>query len=364
VSEAQVEAYRAKLPLYESLRLRAVELISDILRNEKIDFHIVESRTKTIDSFREKISRNGKNYKDPLNELDDLCGCRIITYYQDDCEKVASILKNEFLLEEEQLSHQPQSLDADRFGYISAHYIVRISADRLKLTEWKAYTGLKIEIQVRTVVQHAWSAVSHAVQYKEETQIPSKLQRRLYRIAGLFELADEEFIGIRDQRRALKEEAAVAISTGATEIPLTSASILEFSLNWLGAAKALEVAKGIGFVVDEYDEGDSLIPDIYKYATRFNIKTIADLESSLEKDYEKFFKNAFDAYNNLAAEDPEGSQSGWAISPDFAVLLLLFAGNRDRFNVQDLLDDGWGEINARAVAQGIDASFTPKVSVA
>jgi putative GTP pyrophosphokinase len=192
-----VEKYRSLRPLYEGFALKLAPLIRDILEVHNIKYQVVESRAKDIPSFEEKISRPGKSYGDPLKDLTDLCGCRVIVYYQDDVDRVAEAVKAEFLISEENLSRQPQLLAVDRFGYLSAHYIVSIGKMRMDLTEWKPYTGLVAEIQVRTVIQHAWSAVSHALQYKQEAAIPSKLQRRLHRIAGLFELADEEFVGLR-----------------------------------------------------------------------------------------------------------------------------------------------------------------------
>ncbi|MCG7349720.1 GTP pyrophosphokinase [Sphingomonas sp. ACRSK] len=177
-----------KYPIYEGYAKNLESLIRTILLSKRIPFHIVESRAKAVQSFRDKISRRGKKYVNPLEDITDLCGCRIITYYQDDCSAVADLIKSEFEVIEEELSHQPSHLESDRFGYISSHYIIKMREDRAHLIEWSPYSSLIAEVQVRTVIQHAWSAVSHAIQYKEETQVPSLLQRRLYRIAGLFEL--------------------------------------------------------------------------------------------------------------------------------------------------------------------------------
>ena len=179
--------------------------------------------------MKKKISRSGKSYTSPLEEITDLCGCRVILYYQDDVDRAAEAIKREMFVVEENLSRQPQLLEVDRFGYLSAHYIVSIGEiTRSKLTEWNAYVDLVAEIQVRTVIQHAWSAVFHALQYKQQAAIPSKLQRRLHRIAGLFELADEEFVGLRNEREALRLQARHELEKGNESAPLTAATISEF----------------------------------------------------------------------------------------------------------------------------------------
>lgn len=57
------------------------------LENEEIDAQI-EHRTKAVDSFIEKIHRKNEKYNDPLNEITDLCGLRIICYYLEDVARV------------------------------------------------------------------------------------------------------------------------------------------------------------------------------------------------------------------------------------------------------------------------------------
>ena len=307
-------------PLYEALRKQTEALIRNILDVRHLRYHVIESRTKSIDSFREKIGRSGKNYRDPLTDITDLCGCRIIAFYLDDCKKIAQIIKSEFEIVEEELHHQPDNLDVDRFGYISAHYIVRISAARIDLPEWAPYRGLKIEIQIRTVIQHAWSAVSHAIQYKEETKVPSSLQRRLYRIAGLFELADEEFVGIRDQRLQIQEIVATEISKGNTHISISSASLLEFLNSWKGLRKAKNAAVKAGFSINSYDVDHSVISYLYQIASRNGLTTIGEVEQVLDLRNISIFNKLMIKYRELR-DDPI---IRWSVTPDFIVLLLLF----------------------------------------
>ena len=133
------------------------------------------------------------------------------------------------------------------------------------MTEWKPYGDFVAEIQVRTVIQHAWSAVSHALQYKQEAAIPSKLQRRLHRIAGLFELADEEFVGLRNERESVRLQARRDLEKGDDSVQLTAATILEFLATWEGSDKLAAAAERIGFSVKDDDFGaEEYISDLYQ----------------------------------------------------------------------------------------------------
>src|SRR5262249_26517335 len=148
--------------------------------------------------------------------------------------------------------------------------------DRAALVEWRAYEDFHAEIQVRTVIQHAWSSISHALNYKQELAVPSLLQRRLNRIAGLFELADEEVVGIRDQRLRAQEEAAAAIAAGATDIPITIASITELLSAWKNGEAVEKDAESVGFSVDDAME-DKFKSQIYEVSKKIGLETIRDL---------------------------------------------------------------------------------------
>jgi putative GTP pyrophosphokinase len=347
--DIRIDQFTEQYSLYDAFRVRLYDLLRTLMSERDIDVHLIESRTKTIKSFSEKISRPGKSYGSKIDEVADLCGCRIITYYQDDCEKVATLLKGEFLVKEEELSHQPNALAADRFGYISAHYIVSMSKQRAKLTEWQPYKNLKAEIQVRTVIQHAWSAVSHAVQYKEEAQVPSKLQRRLNRIAGLFELADEEFMGIRDQRLLLREQAGYSLAIGDTSIPLTSASIEKFIESWPGMKEATEKAAEAGFVILSSDADDSYVADIYKFATKNELRTVAELGENIRPLDAKILRSILEEFYG------DGKMNSWEVTHDFLVYLLLINRFIDKITVEDLIADGWDPKNAAAVKAALQA---------
>ena len=134
----------------EAMTGRLRTLIVDLLAEANIEVIQIEARTKAVDSFTEKISRKRAKYENPLREITDLVGIRIITYYLEDVAAVGEILKKEFQIDATNSVDKAAGLDPDRFGYTSVHYVVALSPDRRKLGEWRPYASYRAEIQVRT----------------------------------------------------------------------------------------------------------------------------------------------------------------------------------------------------------------------
>ena len=212
----------------EAMTGRLRTLIVDLLAEANIEVIQIEARTKAVDSFTEKISRKRAKYENPLREITDLVGIRIITYYLEDVAAVGEILKKEFQIDATNSVDKAAGLDPDRFGYTSVHYVVALSPDRRKLGEWRPYASYRAEIQVRTALQHAWSAVNHKLNYKSPTEVPKELRRRLFRLSALFELADEQFSELRDARARIASEYAEDVRGGQLNIPLDEASITAY----------------------------------------------------------------------------------------------------------------------------------------
>ena len=123
--------YDERVDLYRGLTSKAKSLVEEMLREEGIRIHSVTSRVKMRESLREKIARSDKNYSE-LSDVTDIAGVRVITYFDDDVDRVAECLEREFVGDWENSIDRRAALDPDRFGYLSLHYIaeLRACADR------------------------------------------------------------------------------------------------------------------------------------------------------------------------------------------------------------------------------------------
>jgi ppGpp synthetase/RelA/SpoT-type nucleotidyltranferase len=204
-----VQEYAELRPLYESFTEQLADLLKMLLDNVNIRPHAIEGRTKEISALREKITRQDKSYDDPIAQITDLSGVRIIVYRIDDIEAVASLIESEFTLNRKDSIYKGAELEPEEFGYQSLHYIISISKERKKLPEWSKMKRLCAEIQIRTVLQHAWAQINHALQYKDEVEMTRDLRRRLARLASLLELADEEFSAICKGKLEIQSQVAI-----------------------------------------------------------------------------------------------------------------------------------------------------------
>lgn len=342
-----IEKYRSLYTQYVTSAKRFEGLLSQLLQSERMRIHFLESRAKSVDSFAAKIARPGKSYTNPLVELPDIIGVRIVLYYLDDVIRLGELLKREFQVIEEESSHQPKGYLPDQFGYLSMHYVVRLNNVRSKLPEWRECTDLHAEIQVRTVLQHAWAAVSHALQYKQEGDVPFDLRRRLFRLAGLFEIADEEFVSIRDTAAKIEKDVKTAFAEGSKELAIDAASIQEFIKQWKPLASIRKYAENLGYNFgppddDDFDEEprqDSL-GAVVRHCERLGIKTIGDLEKLFSYDPNRYLESIHDA------------GSDWYVSDDFIIYLLLIGARQSDFSVPILVQGGWHEDIASRVLKG------------
>jgi len=184
--------FRAAQPKYETLKTFLLDILEKKIKSQ-IPLANIGGRTKKFVSFADKLIRKNK-YNDPLRELTDLAGLRIIVHLPSEVEIAGRIIRETFHIDEANSLDMLSRLGADRFGYRSVHYIVEILKDKpagIKIPS--SLIGLKAEIQVRTIAQHAWSDIGHDRLYKGACEISEYWKREANRVAALLEAADEEF---------------------------------------------------------------------------------------------------------------------------------------------------------------------------
>jgi ppGpp synthetase/RelA/SpoT-type nucleotidyltranferase len=335
--EAQVEKYKKLRPIYEDFNERIKDLLKSLIEENKIKYHLIETRTKSLESFKEKIERKSNKYSNPIEEITDLAGIRIIVYYQDDVARIEEIIKNEFIVDDQNSFDKGKLLKTNEFGYQSVHYVVSLSFDRAKLSEWKKYSKFKIEIQIRTVLQHSWASISHELEYKKSYEIPTILQRRLFRLASLIELADEEFKKSKDQHNELVEK----ISEGKTSNIAQNEILEELNLltlrNYILNSEKLRdiVTKAINAGFESHnDEKETYLSQIIFFCNQLNIHTIYDFDKLIER-------IKINSISYFEAIMKYSEYVKWRGSTGFFILLLIIQENKERIEVKDLVKFGW-----------------------
>lgn len=194
-------------------------ILRDAIERKKLKVHSVEARAKSLESFGEKAMTpsdadpNAPRYRDPLTDITDLAAVRAITFFPRTVGEIDACIREEFGVIE-QVDHTQFLRDEERLGYQSVHYLIRLTGRRTGLPEYQRFSGLKAEIQVRTVLQHAWAEIEHDIQYKSAVTIPVEIRRRFMSLAGLLEIADREFQAIQDSDALMREDARASLQKG------------------------------------------------------------------------------------------------------------------------------------------------------
>lgn len=185
--------YQNSLSIYQQVTRQFQSVLSMLLQNQELPVHSITGRAKDIHSLAGKIHKNKNKYKS-LQDITDLCGLRIITYYEDDVDRVAALIREHFSIDEENSVDKRQSLKPTEFGYASLHLIVNLPADT---ENSKPAECCKVEIQIRSLLQHAWAEIEHDLEYKNPAGTSPEIRRRFSRVASLLESADIEFKALR-----------------------------------------------------------------------------------------------------------------------------------------------------------------------
>ncbi len=160
----------------------------------------VKEREECVQKFIRKYRTDLEEAKSPyciMDTITDIVGLRIVCLYEDEVDRVRGVIDGIFdVIEVTDKISEMERTEA-LFGYKGLHVDARLKPERLKLDEYSRYGDIRFEIQLRTLVQDAWSVIDHKIKYKKS--IPNSLKRRVNTLAALFELADREFRAIRDE---------------------------------------------------------------------------------------------------------------------------------------------------------------------
>ena len=195
--EMILEQYREALPVLHQMQERVMACLREALEKNGIEVTAVESRIKTEQSLAGKLALKGTKYA-TMEDITDILGARIITFYTDDVDRIAAMAEKLFEIDWANSVDKRRLHQLDSFGYNSLHYICRLPD-----------FPYRFELQLRTTLQHAWAAINHDTGYKTGVEIPREYLRRMNRLAGLLEMADDEFSRIRveitDYRRRVHQ---------------------------------------------------------------------------------------------------------------------------------------------------------------
>ncbi|MBR5308809.1 MAG: (p)ppGpp synthetase [Clostridia bacterium] len=286
-----LEDYRKQRDDFLKLGDTVQEMLSDITRDLGISVLAIEHRVKAENSLAGKLERKGDRYN-ALEDITDILGCRVICFLSDEIDKIGQRVEESFVIDRENSSDKRALIQEDAFGYLSLHYICSLPFG----DKWPdEICGKKFEVQIRTILQHAWSAIHHDIGYKSDFGVPREIRRQFARLAGLLELADDEFVRARDNMVGYTESIRQRIKTDdADDVAINMISLKEYvQHNKKMQSLIAEIADIAGAEIHEIDP-ESYIPQL----AFLGVEKLGDIEKMIIENHSlaiSLAKNALSA---------------------------------------------------------------------
>ena len=308
--EMLLQQYRELRPTLQQLSDEASQMLHHALREQSIYITAMEHRVKTEKSLTGKLELKGAKYK-TIDDITDLVGLRVITFYNDEVDKVAAIAKRIFDIDWQESVDKRKLHELDAFGYNSLHYICRLKTG-----------GPRFELQMRTALQHVWSTIEHDTGYKGDVKMPREYKRQFSRLAGMMELIDDEFSRLRIVLTDYRRQMLALVNSGQlADVPLSA----ETFRSYLELHPFDRLNKRIA-AVNQAEIWPVSMMSYLRVLESFGLETLGDVQQFIDENSDDAHQLAL---SQLAITDLDILSSNTALQYLCLVYVLKHDGGRD-----------------------------------
>ncbi len=334
--------YDTNRPLFEEAKNAYIRAINTLIKQSDVgEVTKVEGRVKDkeecIKKFHRKYQSKLEADEQPYrirDYLSDLIGIRIVCLYEDQIAVVSKVLSGQFQIIDVTDKIAAVEGTEDSFGYKGLHMDLALSDEMTALPKYQHFASQPFEVQIRSLIQDAWSVLDHKIKYKKS--IPNDLKRRINVLSALFELADREFKEIRNATfELLQQEKGDPVSDSSpANGEATGQTSTASSGKIINAFNFLRVA-GHFFKDFEFEDFkvDNFVQGILKLDNGFK-------KSDLNKSLIENLKTVREYRDDFMTENPESSFSPYTSIRHCLYLYdpetfsrILSKGPRDRFEL-------------------------------
>ena len=285
--QAIMEEYHQVKPIFKKMQEVVDTQLYKCVSENNLHIATLETRIKAEDSLAGKLELKGHKYHS-IDDITDILGARIVTFYLDDVDKVATIIEQIFSIDWDNSIDKRKSLDIDRFGYMSLHYVCRIPTSLYYDESCPEINQYRFEIQMRTALQHVWASMNHDIGYKSDIEIPLRHLRNLNRIAGMLELADEQFCRIRREITDYRHHIQALVADGNfKDVPLNGDTFRSYLTIHPFKMLIEQIAS-----INQAEVYEDSLMGYLEVLLHMNMKTLGDLQYLLRDHGEAAYKLA------------------------------------------------------------------------
>ncbi|MBO4839909.1 MAG: hypothetical protein J5524_02280 [Bacteroidaceae bacterium] len=315
--EMLLQQFRELRPTLEQLADKAYNLLRQALQEQGIYVTALEYRVKTEKSLAGKLELKGAKYKS-IEDITDLVGLRVITFYTDEVDKVAVIAKRVFDIDWQESVDKRKLHELDAFGYNSLHYICRLKTG-----------GPRFELQMRTALQHVWSTIEHDTGYKGDVKIPSEYKRQFSRLAGMMELIDDEFSRLRSVLTDYRRQTLALVKSGKLDdVPLSQETFRSYL--------ELQPFNRLNHRIAAVNQAEIFPVSMMSYLPvleSFGLETLGDVQRFIDENSDDAYQLAL---SQLAITDLDILSSNTALQ--YLCLVNVLKQNGERDGLKSLYD--------------------------
>lgn len=297
------------------------------LMSETVVLHSTPSRIKTKESADRKMLASPTIYRS-YSDLHDLLGMRVITLFEDDLDKAEAAIRRVLRVDPARSGDKIERYKPNEFGYRSRHFVGTLRPDRLKLPENKEFEGKVLEIQLRSILQHAWAEVEHDLGYRPGRPIGDSQRRRFSQLAAVMELADQGFSNLRLELSDAESNALTKYAPSSA--PLLSIATLDAYVRKDAKFKAFDRLVALKLESNLSPVGTGMrerVGYLLDLASSVGWRTVSDVAKALEqyRDRGLTLADGLSADQRSLLEIP----SGQGLRPGFSLILLAEAAISD-----------------------------------
>jgi ppGpp synthetase/RelA/SpoT-type nucleotidyltranferase len=204
--EEFLEQWNKNSPMYDAWGDFVTSKICNHLKNsgKNLSSYLKQSpkhRVKAPVSLLDKaFYRANKSYDNPYEEIEDKVGCRFVVLLVEQIKEISDIIIAEESWDYKECRHFHSEREKEPllFTYQSVHYVVRSKTEFIH-NEVTIHPNTPCEIQIRTLLQHAYAELTHDAVYKAKTLVRPEIHRTVAKSMALIETTDDFFSDVNNR---------------------------------------------------------------------------------------------------------------------------------------------------------------------